>query len=130
MAGVRIQGKRLMPFVRVALEFPDQRETAPLFGCNGAHAEYLIRAHGDAVFLALAAVAIDHRPEDSGFLRALCCRVAHWLVMSESSGHLRSCPNSRRPGVPRESSAECPQGKGGKKSGELALPARCRAVTF
>ena len=71
----------MAPFVRVTLEFPGQREPAPLFRRNRAHAENLIRTHGDAVFLAFAAIAIDHRPEDSGFLRALCCRVAHWLVM-------------------------------------------------
>ena len=74
-----------MPFVRVAFEFPDQRKTAPLFGRNGAHAENLVRTHGDAVFLAFAAIAVDHRPEDSGFLRALCYRVIHVFNRSRQS---------------------------------------------
>ena len=75
-----------MPFVRVALEFPDQRKTAPLFGRNGAHAENLVRTHGDAVFLAFAAIAVDHRPEDPGFLRTLCCRVIHGFVSPKPYG--------------------------------------------
>jgi len=83
VAGIRVQGKRLMPFVRVALEFPDQRKTAPLFGRNGAHAENLVRTHGDAVFLAFAAIAVDHWPELSGFLRTLWSRFTHGFNRSD-----------------------------------------------
>ena len=106
-----------MPFVRVAPQCPDQRETAPLFWRNGAHAENLIRTYSDAVLPAFAAVAVDHRPEDSCFLRALCRRVIHGFVSPNPYGQALTARDAKDA---RESQMQ--------ESGECSNPVQVSAL--
>jgi len=122
MAGVRVRRKRLMPFVRVALEFAEQPETAPQLGWNNTHAENLIWTYGDAVFLAFAAVAVDHRPKDAGFLQTLCYWVIHGLSRVEDVAIM---PDPAASGAPTQNVAKS---NGQKKRGACA-PRRVWTIT-
>ena len=92
-AGVaRRRVRRLTP-VRPALQAPEERQRTEVLVVDAAYFEDPVRAHGDAVRLALAAVAIDHGNVGAGLRAALlagalgaACRPARLVLVETRRG--------------------------------------------
>jgi hypothetical protein len=71
VAGIGIDGKRLLPAMREAFEFSAQAQVPAHLGCYRCHAEYIVGACRDAFFLAFATIPVDDGPHRARRLLAV-----------------------------------------------------------